>query len=138
MKSFLVSVLCLLSVYVIAQNDSTAIDVSLYLPADLQNELKPQDSLKVFTLSLGKQGPAAKGLIVAEKISRNVYRINLPRENFALLGFSIGIYSGRKHCVYNEDGKAGVRDNFIILLEDIKTDFKGRLLLPPCVQSDKF
>jgi hypothetical protein len=135
-KSLFVSILILLSVYALGQNVSTPVDVSLYLPADLSNDLKPQDTLKVFTLIMGKTGPEAKGFIIAEKISRNVYRINLPMEIFAFIGFSIGIYSGRKHCVYNEDGKAGERDNFIILLEDIKTDFQGRLFLPPCVQGE--
>jgi hypothetical protein len=115
--------------------ESTDIEVKLYLPAHLKNEIKPTDKLEIYFFP-GDPAIKIPSKVVATKVKDNLYSFKLPQVRFMLIGFSIGVYRYRMSCINNKNGTAQDDYYFDIHLEKSNLDFKKNVLVRPCPRGD--
>ena len=115
--------------------ESSDIEVKLYLPAHLKNEIKPTDKLEIYLFPAKPAGEIPQK-IIATKLKDNQYSFKLPHVKYMLIGYSIGIYSYRMSCIDNKNGTAQEDYYFDIHLEKSNTDFKKNVFVRPCPMGD--
>lgn len=114
--------------------NETTIQVKLYLPSHIKNDLTAADKLSVYFIKLLDDSIQVPKKIIAKRIQENVYEFNLPNTKFWHIGFSIGNYHYQMLCLDNRKGDAEENYTFNILLQRGK--FESPKLLPPCIRTD--
>lgn len=135
MKTALLALLSLISSHLFSQTEqSTKVEVYLFLPAHIKNSFATTDKLNVYLQTFPDDTSKFKKKIIAKKIRDNVYEFDLPKTKYWFVGYNIGKFSCMMVCV---DARNDDEIAFDVMLENKITDFTKVQFLPPCPRRDE-
>jgi hypothetical protein len=116
-------------------NNSTKINVSVYIPVFSKNKIKSTDKLIVYLMPLNAD--SAKGIqevLTARRLSENNFELDLPNIDYFNIGFSFSGFSENLRCIRNQNGKAFEDNQLYLMLNDEK--YEKHRYFPPCLFDD--
>jgi hypothetical protein len=117
--------------------EENEIEVKLFLPTHVKNELKPTDKLEIYFTKFSDDSATKIPLkVIGRKLRDNVYTFKVPQMRFWHVGFKIGLYGQAMFCVDNLEGEGQANEDFDIHLAKYQRAFTNPEFLPPCVRSD--
>jgi hypothetical protein len=117
--------------------EENEIEVKLFLPTHVKNELKPTDKLEVYFITFPSDSAKKIPLkVIGKKLKENTYSFKMPQLRFWQVGFKIGVYGDYMLCVNNKDGEGQGNHDFNLHLVKYQPDFAKPRFLPPCIMRD--
>ena len=135
MKTAFLALLTFIGTQLFSQTEqSTTVEVYLFLPEHVKKGFAPTDKLTIYLQPFPDDTLKFEKKITAKKLWDNVYEFQLPKTKYWFVGFNIGKFSCMMICV---DSRKEDETAWDIMLENKVTDFSKVEFLPPCPRKDE-